>query len=266
MYHMINHDSSTYTDYVLALDVATCLTHLDDTLRPLLAQLARMPNKRAEQMVRFFVNPSIVECVSGLQQSANPPRDIVLFTDNYGGLGESLALETKCEPLTVPHWRGVVPLTYRLDKGEGRGYLVEQAGEKFKELSTLAWAIGRILKLPCAPSVYVARSGFKNLPLLHQDAANASSVILPDARADYHKDRHLFSWATDEIRCYEKVPERTVAHWTKDHAIRFLAFMVYCGSSIPTTPQCSLIGTLAGSQEPKQWQQRFLSSVAGMFE
>ena len=189
MYHMMNHD----TAYVLALDIATCLTHLDDTLQPLLAQLEQMPNKSAEQMVRSFVNPSIVECVRGLQQSANPPRDIVLFTDNRGGLGESLALDAKRAPLTVPHWSGVVPLTYRLDKGEGRGYLVEQAGEKFKELSTLAWAIGRILKLPFAPSVYFARSGFKYLPLLYQDAANAaaSSVILLDARADYHKGSSL---------------------------------------------------------------------------
>ena len=268
MYHMINHASSKPSDYVLALDVATCLTHLDDTLRPLLAQLEQMPNKRAEQMVRFFVNPSVVECVRGLQQSANPPRNIVLsgFTNNYGGIGETLALDAKRAPLTVPHSRCVVPLTYRLYKGEGRGYLVEQAGEKFKELSTLAWAIGRILKLPCAPSVYVARSGFKYLPLLHQDAANASSVILLDASADYHKDRHLFSWATDEIRYrYEKIPAHTVAHWTKDHAIRFLAFMVYKGVSVPTMPQCVLIGDLAGTQEPKQWQERFVSVVAGMF-
>ena len=265
MYHMIHHESSTPSAYVLALDVATCLTHLDDTLRPLLAQLEQMPNnKSAEQMVRFFVNPSVVECVRGLRQSANPPRDIVLYTDNYdAGLGETLALDAKRAPLTVPRSRGVVPLTYRLDKGEGRGYLVEQAGEKFKELSTLAWAIGRILKLPCAPSVYFARSGFKYLPLLHQDMPNVSSVVLLDARADYHKDRHMFSWATDENRYrYEKIPAHTVAHWTKDHAIRFLAFMVYKGVSAPTMPQCVLIGDLAGTQEPKPWHERLVSRLA----
>ena len=73
----------------------------------------------------------------------------------------------------------------------------------------------------------------------------------------------MFSWATDEnLYRYEKVPAHTVAHWTKGHAFRFLVFMVYKGVSVPTTPQCVLIGDLAGTQKPKQWQERFVSRLA----
>ena len=51
----------------------------------------------------------------------------------------------------------------------------------------------------------------------------------------------------------------------QDHAIRFLTFMVYKGVSAPTMPQCARIGDLAGTQEPKQWQERFVSVVDRMF-
>ena len=194
--------------YVLCIDVSTIIM-TGFSSHAGLHLLRTLNNKSAQRMVRSqMLNPRVLQYVRSLQQSSNPPHAVVLMTDNRDSIGDMLALDAHRSPVAAPQLRGVVPLTYCLDSGEGRRYLVEQTGLKeLEELSTLTWAIGKALKLPQAPRLYVARSGIKFLPHVAATFANdddddffTGNVVLLDNNAEYHKARHLFSCAEDEQR------------------------------------------------------------------